>query len=273
MLMTIILLLSAAGAAVWAALTKLPAAQLWQALVAFVLLTLGLSLLFVLSIPLVSIFFPQRRPIKKPSRLCRAYCRAGSRFIFEWMWTRTHVSGTEKLPKDTPFLMVSNHRSLFDPLLVFATLPEYNIAFVSKPENFALPIIGRFASAVGCLPINRGNDREALKAILQAADYIKSGVCSIGIYPEGTRSRTGELLDFHAGSLKIAQRAKAPLAVVSVSGTERIRKNFFRRVTDVYIDVVELIPAEEVCAAKTTELADRVRDAIKQDLDRREGRM
>ena len=80
-------------------------------------------------------------------------------------------------------------------------------------------------------------------------------MCSIGIYPEGTRSHDGELLPFHAGSFKIAQKADAPLAVACIRGTENITKNVLRRVTDVYLDILELIPAEKVKAMSTSELA------------------
>ena len=101
---------------------------------------------------------------------------------------------------------------------------------------------------------------------MQAADYIKRDVCSIGIYPEGTRSRDGVLLPFHAGSFKIAQKANVPLAVACIRGSENITKNALRRVTDVYLDILELIPAERVKEMTTHELADYSRGLIKRHL-------
>ena len=77
----------------------------------------------------------------------------------------------------------------------------------------------------------------------------------MGIFPEGTRSRGGELLPFHAGSFKIAQKANVPLVTTSVSGTEKIKKNLFRRPTDVYLDILEVIPADKVKSMSTVELA------------------
>ena len=175
--------------------------------------------------------------------------------LLGYCWVRTHITGLDKLPDAGRFVFISNHRSGFDPLIVLNRLKKYDIAFISKPSNMALPFIGRIAHGAGCLPIDRENDRKALKTILQAADYVKRGVCSIGIYPEGTRSHDGELLPFHAGSFKIAQKADAPLAVACIRGTENITKNVLRRVTDVYLDILELIPAEKVKAMSTSELA------------------
>ena len=165
------------------------------------------------------------------------------------------ISGAEKLPK-TPYLLVCNHRSMYDPLMILLYLKQENIAFVSKPSNMAIPMIGDLAYAAGFLPIDRENDREALKTILQAADYLKRGVCSICIFPEGTRTRTGKMLDFHAGSFKIAQRANVPLVIACVRDTEKASRRLFLRPTKVYLDILEVLPAEKVKAMSTRELAD-----------------
>ena len=116
------------------------------------------------------------------------------------------------------------------------------------------------------MPINRENDREALKSILQAVDYLKRDLCSIAVYPEGTRTKTGRLLPFHAGTFKIAQKAKVPVVVAAIQGTENVRKNFPFRRTDVKLDILELIPAEEVTATNTQELSARCRNRIAEHL-------
>ena len=177
--------------------------------------------------------------------------------------------GLDKLPQDRGFLLVSNHRSLFDPLLLMWKLSPYHIAFITKPANFNYPFFRPIGSAGGYLTIDRENDREALKTILRAADYLKRGVCSVGIYPEGTRSRTGELLPFHYGSFKIAQRGNAPVAVCCVSGTEKLKRGLLLCPHRVRFEVLELIPAEQVKAMSPKELAEysraRIEEALKGD--------
>lgn len=174
--------------------------------------------------------------------------------------------GLDRLPKERSFLLVSNHRSLFDPLLLMWKLAPWHIAFITKPSNYNYPFFRSIGNAGGYLTIDRENDREALKTILRAADYLRRGVCSIGIYPEGTRTRTGELLPFHHGSFKAAQRGGAPVAVCCVSGTEKLRRGLLLRPHRVRFEVLELIPAERVKAMSTKELAEYCRARIEEGL-------
>ena len=120
---------------------------------------------------------------------------------------------------------MSNHRSNFDPMVQWWVLRRWPLAFVSKPSNMRKFVIGPFVRRCCFLPIDRENARNALTTINAAANLIRAHVCSFAIYPEGTRSKSGELLPWHAGSLKIAQKANVPIVVGTVEGTERIARN------------------------------------------------
>ena len=128
---------------------------------------------------------------------------------------------------------------------------------------------GKLAYGSGFLPIDRENDRNALKSINTAANYLKQNICSIGIYPEGTRSKTGEVLPFHAGSFKIAKKAKVPLVIASTHGTEKATKNIFRRCTDVYLDILDVVDTDTVVSMKTKDLSDYARNLIIESLSDR----
>ena len=108
------------------------------------------------------------------------------------------------------------------------------------------------------LPIDRENARNALTTINAAANLIRAHVCSFAIYPEGTRSKSGELLPWHAGSLKIAQKANVPIVVGTVEGTERIARNVPWRRSHVYVRIREVIPAETVKATTTNALTEDI---------------
>ncbi len=215
----------------------------------------GLNLLFALWWVLVASFVDDSKPLKKQSSLCRLGCWSVSEWLCTWARVRVHLSGRELLPTEGRFVLVSNHRAAFDPMVIDDTLLPFNLSFISKPSNLKLPYIGKLAYGAGFLPIDRENDRKALKTILLAADYIQRDLCSFVIYPEGTRSKTGELLPFHAGSFKIAQKANVPLVIAVTRGTEKIRKNAPLRSTEVYFDILEVLPAEKVKAMGTQELA------------------
>lgn len=271
MLMGIIAILSLLATAAYGFHTHVDLAGLWKCALIYVLSFLAFSVLYVISAAIVSLFINQSWPRKKQNPLCRGYIARGGELCCFYCNVHPHVNGEEKIPKDGRFLFVANHRSLFDPLALFHALRAYNLAYISKPSNMKLPVLGAIAAGACFLPIDRTNDREALKTILCAADYLKRDLCSICIYPEGTRSKTRELLPFHHGSFKIAQRANVPLVIAAVSGTDLVKKNILRRRTDVYIDILEVIPAEEVKAQTTAALSDHAREIIAEALRKREG--
>ena len=88
------------------------------------------------------------------------------------------------------------------------------------------------------MPIDRKNPRKAIPAINRAAKLLRQQEVSAGIYPDGTRSKNGQLLPFHKGVFKIAHKAEAPIVVLCVTGTEKISKRTPFRRTDVYLDVL-----------------------------------
>ena len=97
---------------------------------------------------------------------------------------RIHLSGQEKLPGDGKYLLVSNHRSGYDPLCTMHALRKEKLVFISKPENFTIPFIGRLARVNCFRPIDRENARNALVTIKDCADLLKNGIAPVVVYPE-----------------------------------------------------------------------------------------
>lgn len=175
---------------------------------------------------------------------------------------KLHVSGVEKIPKDVHPLFVSNHLSNFDPILSWYVFRKWKPAYISKAENFKVPVFGRLIRKCCFLSIDRENPKNAILTIRKAVYLLQNGEVSVGIYPEGTRSRTGQLLPFHSGVFKIAEQAAAPIVIFSVKGTESIHQNYPLKSSHVYLDVLEVIPAAEVSRAKSAELSERARTIL-----------
>ena len=165
---------------------------------------LGLCLLYVLFLTVCALLVDTKKEYEHDSPFYRRL-----------LYGHIHVDGMEKLPKDGRFLLVCNHRSNFDPILTWQVMKERNLAFVSKAENFRIPIFGRIIRRCCFMAIDRENPRNALLTIEKAAKLIASDEVSIGIYPEGTRSKECVLLPFHNGVFKIAQKASVPIVVAS----------------------------------------------------------
>ena len=171
------------------------------------------------------------------------------------------VKGEEKIPSGR-FVLVQNHRAMFDPMVSLAFLGKYEIGFITKPENMNLPIINKYMHRICCIPIDRENPRNAVKSINAACENVKNDICSMAIYPEGTRARDGEMLPLHAGSFKIATKSGAPLVITTVSNTNRVHKNAPFKRTHITLDICEVVPAEEVAASSTAELAEKARKTM-----------
>lgn len=238
-------------------------------LVKIILCLLGAAasvfLVYILFLAICSLLINPQKEYDTNSRFYRWLLNSATAAVIKLLRIRVHISGQEKLPPGENILFVGNHISCFDPILSWYAFRQWEIAFVSKPENFKIPFFGRIIRKCCFMPIDRESPRNAIVTINRAAKLLKKQEVSIGIYPEGTRSKSGELLPFHNGVFKIAQKANAPIAVLSVNGTEHIAKNIPFRKTDVYLDVLEVIPMDEVIATKTENLGQRIREELEQN--------
>lgn len=230
----------------------------------FVASVLAVILLYIFGLLIVSFFLRSKKPLEKDHPVVRFFLVETLRALCAVSLIKIRVEGAEKLP-EVRFLFVSNHRSIFDGLVAIVGFRQTPMAFVAKPGILRAPLIGNFARYCGFLPIDRKDARSAIRTINAASELIKRDVCSMGIYPEGTRNRArtpGEalptLLPFHDGVLMIAQKAKAPVVVVSTHGTDAISRNFPFRRTLVTLSVREVLPAEEVVSARTNALSERI---------------
>ena len=227
----------------------------------------SLVLLYILFLVICSLFVNPKKEYEEHSGFYRALLNGATAVAIKIMRIRLHVCGMEKIPADTKnLLFVSNHRSNFDPILTWHVLKKWQPAFVSKASNFKIPIFGRFIRKCCFMAIDRENPRNAIKTIQKASELLKKGEVSMGIYPEGTRSKTCKLLPFHNGVFKIAQKAEADIVVLAVSGTEKISKNYPLRNTDVYIDVLEILPAKQVKETKTDIIGEHIKTEMKNHL-------
>ena len=179
------------------------------------------------------------------------------------------AEGLEKLPDDGKFLLVSNHVSAYDPVILLHLLKKYRMMFISKPENFDIPIAGFLMKKSGFLAIDRENPRNALKIIYDAADFITAKECPAVIYPEGTRNKAPEngLLPFHSGVFKIAKRAGVPVVVAASCGTEQISRNWPLKKSKVRLKIAAVLDADEISSHNDKEISERVEKIMKAALE------
>ncbi|SFF94789.1 1-acyl-sn-glycerol-3-phosphate acyltransferase [Desulfotomaculum arcticum] len=128
---------------------------------------------------------------------------------------RWEITGNGHLPPGQGMIVVANHVSYWDPVVVGCALNR-RIYFMAKAELFDIPVLAVLINKLGAFPVQRdGADRSSIRRALELLDAGKV----VGIFPEGTRSKTGELLNPHMGAAMLAIKGGVPLLPVAVSGT------------------------------------------------------
>ena len=178
---------------------------------------------------------------------------------------RVQKNGLEKMPKDGRFLLVCNHCNNSDPIILLNVLRKFQLAFISKRENDKLFVLGPFLRRMGCQPINRENDREALKTILTCINIIQDDRMSVGVFPEGYIHGDNLLHPFRHGVFKIAQRTGVPIVVCTLRGTQHVLKNAVKgKPSSVQMHLVGVI--EDVKGRNTVELGEQAYEMMARDL-------
>ncbi len=178
---------------------------------------------------------------------------------------KINVTGMDPddIPKDRKMLFVCNHQHDFDPAVMFSVFPDSEIGFIGKKDIATkMPFIAKIMRLLNGLFIDRENDREAAKTIIEATRILKAQKASIGLFPEGYTSKTCELLPFRNGAFKIALKSKVPIVVCVINNTRAIPKRMCRLTTKVDFEIVDVIYPELYDGMNTSELGDMIHEMM-----------
>lgn len=135
---------------------------------------------------------------------------------------RSEAEGLENIDKNKNYVFMGNHQSYADIFFLLSIIDK-NFVFMAKEELFRIPFFGFGIRAIGLVPINRGESRDALKSLFEAAKRIQEGK-SVLLFPEGTRSSDGNMLPFKRGAFTLAVRTGHEIAPFILEGTGRVLK-------------------------------------------------
>jgi 1-acyl-sn-glycerol-3-phosphate acyltransferase len=193
--------------------------------------------------------------------------------LYTWLnpvW-RIRIEGKGKIARDTAYVMVANHQSLLDILVLFRLFVHFK--WVSKIENFRVPAIGWNMSLNRYIKLRRG-DRRSVEQMMAACEKAIADGSSVMMFPEGTRSEDGRLKAFKPGAFDLAQRAKAPLLPIVIDGSSRAlpkRGYVLQGKHSIHIRVLDAIPYASFADLSVEDLAQRVRSVFAHALGQETG--
>ncbi len=224
----------------------------------------------VLFYVVVGLLVNPKKTYERDSRFYRRLLIFTTGFGLRMLGVRIHTTGLERVPEGVHCLFVSNHRSNFDPLVTWYVFRDKSMAYIAKPSLFRIPAFGRIIHRCRFMPIDRDSARNAMDTFKRASELLGAQELSIGVYPEGTRCKSGDMLPFHNAVFRVAQQANAPIVVMALRGTQTIHKNLPFHHSDVYLDVVDVIEPSDMQGVRTCVIGDRVRAAIEDVLQTEE---
>lgn len=190
-----------------------------------------------------------------------------------WAWlilattgVDVQVQGLERIKQGETYIFISNHQSIYDIPVIFASLP-FQLRIIAKESLGHFPFLGWHLIRAGHLLVDRRNpDRSG---ILKRWRRLVSDRLSLIIFPEGTRSTDGHVGRFKAGSFLLALEAGLTIVPLSVSGTKHVMKKgrLMTCPADVRITVHPPVSTDGLQSEQARELADRVREIVRQDVD------
>ena len=204
---------------------------------------------------------------KEDSALYRTVVMALIDLLVPLLRIRVVEKGMEQAPKAGRFLLVCNHLHEIDPAVLLRAFPKSRLAFISKREVDDIFLIGKFLHKMLGQPINRENDREALRTILNCIQILDEDKASVAVFPEGGIMGGNVLHPLRNGVFKIAQRAKVPVVVCTLRGTHEVLKNALKlKPSLVEMHLVGVIGVDQIAGKTAVQIGDMVYKMMADDL-------
>jgi 1-acyl-sn-glycerol-3-phosphate acyltransferase len=178
---------------------------------------------------------------------------------------KTEIQGMEQIDPSRSYIIMANHRSYFDIFLL--CLSPVLIRWMAKKELFKIPVFGSILRWIGAIEVDRENKSKAYSSIKQAVQKIKNGA-TVLIFPEGTRSATGELLPFNKGGFSLAIISGAPILPITIKGSHKIMtKGSFRVLPGpVTLSVHAPVETKGLTLKDCDQLQEKIKEIFQNDL-------
>ena len=209
----------------------------------------------------------QKKPQEESSKFYRAMLHLYVDAVLFLGRVTLKTQGMEQTPKGRRFMLVCNHIDNLDPAFLMTCFRDSQLAFINKREAVNYFLVGKMMHKILCQPINRENDREALKTILRCIQILKEDKASIAVFPEGYIHKDKKLHHFRSGVFKIATKSKVPIVVCTIRDTRFVLSKLKKlQPSSVEVRLLRVIEPEEYENMTTVDLAEQIYQTMAQDL-------
>lgn len=177
---------------------------------------------------------------------------------------RVKIIGKEKVDEKKSFIYIANHASHFDILAIASTMPV-GLFFIVKKELFRIPLFGQYMRLIGHISVDRKNKELALQSMNTAAEKIKAGK-NVIVFAEGTRTKTGQLLQFKRGAFMIAKAGNVDIIPLGISGSRKVLASgkFNIRPGVITVQVGDVISHTQYADMSVEQLAEHTRTKVQE---------
>lgn len=231
---------------------------------------IALILLFFIVLFFLTIWEPLNKERTKQSTYYRKVLLFYNYFLFDLFNMKIEYSGIEKLKRDGKYMVISNHRSNLDSLLIDTYLKDFGLVFVAKKSLFKIPFVRRIIHGCNYIYLDRGNIKQEFKAIKKGINILNdsNSLTSVGVFPEGTRTLNSDysLGEFKPGCFNLAIKTKCGIVLSCTRYTDLVNKGLLFKRHKVFYDIIEVLNYEDYKDMNTIELAKLCHDKIEKYL-------
>jgi 1-acyl-sn-glycerol-3-phosphate acyltransferase len=224
---------------------------------------LGIIVTSLLLFPVAVLIWAVTAPFDRRLRLLHRFtCFWASLYTWSNPGWRVTIEGRDRIRSDIAYVMVANHQSLLDILVLFRLFRHFK--WVSKAELFRIPCIGWNMSLNRYIKLRRG-DRASIAEMMDASTRTLGEGSSVMIFPEGTRSPDGQLRDFKHGAFTLALRTRSPILPIVIEGTAHAlpKRGFVLKGRHpIRVRVLDELPYESFADMSVDALTAHVRDRV-----------
>ena len=234
---------------------------------------LALIILFFIVLFFLTIWEPLKKERTKQSKYYRKVLLFYNYFLFDLFNMKIEYSGLEKLKRGEKYMVISNHRSNLDSLLIDTYLKEFGLVFVAKKSLFKIPFVRRIIHGCNYIYLDRGDIKQECRAIKKGINILNDSndPCSVGVFPEGTRTINKDytLGEFKPGCFNLAKKTKCKIVLSCTRYTDLVNKGLLFKRHKVFYDIIGIIDYEEYKDMNTIELSKLCHDKIEEYLKER----